>query len=66
MVDRDLGRHRHQPNPPPHRMTLFSLDEEIASSRVVIGRGNRQSVEVPALDVFLDPVAVKVLTEKMV
>jgi hypothetical protein len=66
VIDRDLRRHRHQPDPLPHRMALFSLDEEIASSRVVIGRGNRQSVEVPALDVFLDPVAVKVLTEKMV
>src|ERR1017187_467260 len=48
------------------RENLLCLNEEIASSRVVVGRGNRESVEVPALDVFLDPVAVKVLIEKMV
>ena len=47
-------------------MTFLALDEEIASSRVVVGRGNRERVEVPMLDVFLDPVAVKVLIEKMV
>src|ERR1039458_1094488 len=66
VVDRDLGRNRHQPDPLPHRMALPALNEEIASSRVVVGRGNRESVEVAAVDVFLDPVAVKVLTEKMV
>ena len=66
VIDRDLRGHRHQPDPLPHRMTFLALDEEIASSRVVVGRGNRERVEVPMLDVFLDPVAVKVLIEKMV
>jgi hypothetical protein len=47
-------------------MALPSLDEEIASSGVVVGRRNCESIEVPPLDVFLDPVAVKVLAEKMV
>src|ERR1035437_7168912 len=60
VVDRDLRRHRHQSDPLPHRMALLSLDEEIASSRVVVGCRNRESVEVTALDVFLDPVAVEV------
>src|SRR5208337_847050 len=66
MVDGDLGRNRQHPDPLPHRMALLSLDEEIASSRVVVSRGDRESVEVPALDVFLDPVAVEVPIEKMV
>src|ERR1035438_9233255 len=66
VVDRDLRRNRHQPDPLPHRMALLALNEEIAPSRVVVGRGNRESVEVPALDVFLDPVAVEVPSEKMV
>src|SRR5271165_5154709 len=66
VVDRDLRRHRRQPDPLPHRMALLSLDEEIASSRVVVGRGDGESVEVPTLDVFLDPVAVEVPIEKMV
>ena len=66
MVDRDLCGNRHQPGPLPQRMALPSLDEEIASSGVVVGRRNCESIEVPPLDVFLDPVAVKVLAEKMV
>src|ERR1019366_7344327 len=63
--ERHLGRHRHQSDPLPERMALPSLNEEIAFARVVVGRRNRESVEVPALDVFLDSVAVKVLIEKM-
>jgi hypothetical protein len=46
-------------------MPLLSLNEEIAFSRVVVGRGNSESVKVPTLDVFLCPLAVKVLAEKM-
>src|ERR1017187_3930378 len=66
VVDRDLRGNRHQPDPLPHGMALPALNEEIAFSRAVVGRGNSESVEVPALDVFLDPVAVEVPTEKMV
>src|SRR5208282_488963 len=66
VVDRDLRRNRHQSDPLPHRMALLSLNEEIAFPRVVVGRGDRERVEVPALDVFLDSVAVQVLIEKMV
>src|ERR1039457_1616256 len=50
MVDRNLRRHRHHSDPLPHRMALLSLNEEIVFPRVVVGRGNRKSVEVPALD----------------
>src|SRR5579863_8798203 len=64
MLHRNLRGHRHHSHPLPHGMASLSLDEEIAFPGVVVGRRNRQSVEISALDVFLDPVAVQMPMEK--
>ena len=65
VVDRDLSGQRHPAAAISHRVTLRSLDKEIALARIVIGGRNRQRVEITASDIFLDPVAVHVTAEEL-
>ena len=65
VVGRDLGRQRDPPATVPHGMALHSLNEEVALARVVVGRRDGQRVEMSALDVLLDSVAVEMRVKKV-
>src|SRR5271166_5805928 len=64
VVDGDLGRNGHQPDAFPYRVSLRSLNEEIAFSGIVVGGGNSQGVEMATLNVVLYLIARKMLSEK--
>ena len=65
MVDGDLCRNRHQPDSIPHWMALLPLNEQVAFPGAIVGGGNSQRVEVPALDVVADSIAIQVCVEKV-
>lgn len=59
MLDRDLGRQSHPAAPVPHGVAFGPLNEEITFSGVIIGGGNGKRVQMAALNVFLDSVAIE-------
>src|SRR5271166_2395141 len=65
VVDRNLGRKGHPAAAVPHRVALHSLNKEITLAGVIVGRGNGEGIEISALDVVLDPVAIEVCAEKV-
>src|ERR1022692_1024704 len=59
MFDRDLGRQGYTAASVPHGVAPLPLNEQIALPRAVVSRGNGKGVEMPALDIVLDSLAVK-------
>ena len=57
VINRNLGRHGDAPGSIPRGMAFHSLNEEIAFTGVIVGRGNSQCVEVATPDIVLDSVA---------